>query len=310
MQALRLLLFPILRLILSNFVSLSLYLSMKTSLLLPLAMTLVIGSTSFAQIPEQITKQLPEDTSSLIETAREKAPEAIEEARARVAKAKTKSKVPDLSDPSAWGKEEVRKLAVMDVRIGKQTRTVMFELLTGDAPKTVANFIANVDSSLYNGLAVHRAIDGYLVQTGDPTTADDSNRDRWGTGGEDRLAAEIKRPHKLGAVAMARRNDKVNPERKSNDSQFYFVLGNLASLDGQYTVFGQVVSGLDVLEAISRVPADSNDCPLERVEIKSLQVIDHKGPLVVLKTRGEGERSVTKPFAAKDPFERFLERIW
>jgi len=281
---------------------------MKNSLLLFLSVTFLMGSTSFAQIPEQITNQIPGDTSSLIETAREKAPEAIEQARARVAK--TKSKVPDLVDPGAWGAEEVRKLAVMDIRMGKQNRTVMFELLSADAPKSVANFIANVDSSLYNGLAVHRAIDGYLVQTGDPTTADDSNRDRWGTGGEDRVPAEIKRPHKLGAVAMARRNDKVNPERKSNDSQFYFVLGNMASLDGQYTVFGQVVSGLDVLEAVSRVPADSNDCPLERVEIKSVRVIDHKGPLIVLKSRGEGQRNITKPFAAKGPFERFLERIW
>jgi hypothetical protein len=59
---------------------------------------------------------------------------------------------------------------------------------------------------------------------------------------------------------------------------------------------------------ISRVPTDSNDCPLDRIEVKSLTVVDHKGPLVV--TRNRGERRVTKPTAAKGPFERFLERIW
>jgi hypothetical protein len=83
----------------------------------------------------------------------------------------------------------------------------------------------------------------------------------------------------------------------------------MAGLDGQYTVFGQVVSGLDTLESISRVPTDSNECPLERVEIKAVRVVDHKGPLVVTRSTG-GQRKVTKPYAAKGPFERLLERIW
>ncbi len=284
--------------------------------LLPLSLlTLLLSGTAQAQT---LPDNLPASASSAVDTARAVAPQAVEKAGQKAAEltskpaptGTTKSTTRNASDPAGWGPDEVRKLAVMDFRIGKETRTVTFELFPGDAPKTVANFIANADSNFYNGLAFHRAIDSYLVQTGDPLTADKDARDKWGTGGQDRLPPEFKRSHKLGAVAMARRGDKVNPNRLSNDSQFYFVLGNMAALDGQYTVFGQVVSGLEELEALSYVPTDSNECPLDRIEIKSLRVVDHKGPLVVTRATGGSDRKATKPFAAKGPFERLLERIW
>ena len=226
-------------------------------------------------------------------------------------KGSTKGSSRNPEDPAAWGKNEIHKLAVMDLKFGSDVQTIVFELFENDAPRTVSNFADNCASGAYNGLAVHRAIDSYLVQTGDPTTADDSARDRWGTGGEDKtVPAEIRRPHKLGSVAMARRGDKVNPEKKSNGFQFYFALGNMSGLNGQYTVFGQVVSGLDWLERISRVPADSNDCPLERIEVKSVKVVDQKGPLVVVTRTNTGKRRLTKPDAAKGSIERFIERIW
>ncbi len=279
---------------------------------------ILLAAAPFLTSAQSIPVELPADANSAVNAAREAAPQAVEkiekkagDAADKIASKKggTQSATRNVADPAGWGPEEIRKLAVMDIRVGKETRTVMFELFTADAPKTVANFIANADSSVYNGLAVHRTIDSYLIQTGDPLTADDDARDKWGTGGQDRLPPEFKRSHKMGAVAMARRGDKINPSRLSNDSQFYFVLGNMAPLDGQYSVFGQVVSGLEELEAISYVPTDSNDCPLERVEIKSLRVIDHKGPLVVTRSTGAG-RKATKPFSAKGPFERFLERGW
>jgi cyclophilin family peptidyl-prolyl cis-trans isomerase len=109
---------------------------------------------------------------------------------------------------------------------------------------------------------------------------------------------------------MARRGDAVNPDRHSNGYQFYFSLGNLSNLDGSYAVFGQVVSGLDVLQAISRVPADSNDCPLTRIEVKGIRVVDQKGPLVVMHETGTGRRHYTKPSSAKGTLTRWLERIW
>jgi cyclophilin family peptidyl-prolyl cis-trans isomerase len=218
---------------------------------------------------------------------------------------------PKIDDPALWHKDSQHQLAVMDVAFGGATQTVIFELYPKDAPLTVANFIDNVESGSYKGLAFHRAVEGFLVQTGDPLTADEGARERWGTGGEAKtIPAEIKRPHRKGAVAMGRRSDAVNPSRRSNGYQFYFAVGNFTSLDGRYTVFGQVVSGMDVIERISKLPVDSNDCPIARVEIKSIKIIDHKGPLAPAPEDGNGRRASTKPYAAKGFFERMLERVW
>lgn len=214
-------------------------------------------------------------------------------------------------DPSAWKPDELRKLAVMEVSFGGAVETVMFVLYPQDAPQTVSNFLDNCETGAYNGLAFHRAIEGFIVQTGDPLTSDEGARERWGTGGEEKtVPAEIKRKHRKGAVAMGRRSDEVNPGRRSNGYQFYFSLGNYSALDGKYTVFGQVVSGLETMERISKMPVDSNDCPVARIEIKSLKVLDQKGPLLEPERDMGYGRKYTKPAAAKGFFERFLERVW
>ncbi len=221
------------------------------------------------------------------------------------------SKKSDVDDPAHWGPKDIHKLAVMEISIGGRAETVMFQLYPNSAPLTVANFIENCTANAYKGVAFHRAIDKYLVQTGDPLTADDSKRNQWGTGGEDKtIPGEFTLPHTSGAVAMARRDDSVNPERRSNGYQFYFAMGNLSALNGTYSVFGQVVSGMDVLQEIAKSPVDSNDCPLQRIEVKSLKVADHKGPLVVMHTVGVGRKRFTTPSSAKGPLTRFLERIW
>jgi cyclophilin family peptidyl-prolyl cis-trans isomerase len=217
--------------------------------------------------------------------------------------------LPAGSDPTKWEKDSRHKIAVMEVSIGGDNHTVMFELFPQDAPRTVSNFLDNCESGSYKGLAFHRAIPGFLVQTGDPLTADDGNRDRWGTGGNSKtVPAEIKRQHRRGAVAMGRRNDSAS--RASNGYQFYFALGNYGSLDGNYTVFGQVVSGIDVLEKISKTPVDNNDCPIARIEIKSMKIIDQIGPLFPSVADSGDGRKMTKPRAAKGFFERALERVW
>lgn len=220
---------------------------------------------------------------------------------------------PVAESPSLWPKDSVHKLAVIDIAFGGTRETVMIELFPSDAPQTVANFINRCESGVYNGLSFHRAIEGFLVQTGDPLTSDESAREKWGTGGEDQtLPAEIKRPHRIGAVAMARRSDKVNPQRRSNSSQFYIALGNYGSLEGKYTVFGQVVSGLSTIQNISRMPVDANDCPIARIEMKSVKIIDHKGPLQTqseLAGDGDGQR-YTKPNASRGFMGRFLHRVW
>lgn len=224
---------------------------------------------------------------------------------------KTVISTADLEDPAKWQADETRQLAVMEVAFGGTVESVMFVLYGQDAPQTVANFRDNAEAGAYNGLAFHRAIEGFIVQTGDPLTADEGARERWGTGGESKtVPAEIKRRHRKGAVAMGRRADSVNPDRRSNGFQFYFSLGKSGSLDGQYTVFGQVVSGLETLERIAKMPVDGNDCPIARIEIQSLRVIDHKGPLLPPQRDTDDGRKYTKPAAAKGFFERFIERVW
>lgn len=282
---------------------------------LPLATALLLAASSaFAQSEaDALAKEkakLPDAVRQIAEQGDPGIPAAQTAAAQKAVSTAKTATAKDNSGPEHWGKGEVHKLAVMDVKFGGNTETIMFELLPDAAPKTVANFIENVQSGSYKGLAFHRAIDNYLVQTGDPLTADDSKRNEWGTGGEDKtIPGEFKLPHKLGAVAMARRGDAVNPSRASNGYQFYFTLGNLSGLDGSYSVFGQVVSGIETLQAISRVPVDSNDCPLSRVEVKSIRVVDQKGPLIVMK-ESSGHHRFTKPTAAKGPITRFIERVW
>jgi len=207
--------------------------------------------------------------------------------------------------------EKVHDLAAVIVRFAGEDYQIIFELLTAAAPITVENFKSNAEKGVYPGMAFHRTIDGYLVQTGDPASKDNANRAQWGLTQEYTIPGEFKLPHVPGAVAMARRGDGVNPERKSDGTQFYFVLGNMSNLNGQYTVFGQVVSGMDVLKKISRVVHDSNDCPLERIEIKSVKVIQQTGPLAVLTTTGHGKnKRSTRPQALKGPVEKVLDRVW
>lgn len=170
-------------------------------------------------------------------------------------------------------------VAVMEIRVGreKQTQQVVIGLYDNATPQTVANFKELAGKKFYNGLRFHRVFPGTLVQAGDPNTRWMwpilGNSLRTGTGGPGyTLPAEIGLKHKRGAVAMSRLEDTVNPARASNGSQFYVCLSPMPKLDGKYTVFGEVLEGLDVLEAISNLQTDSNDFPLAKVVIKSITI--------------------------------------
>jgi cyclophilin family peptidyl-prolyl cis-trans isomerase len=166
-------------------------------------------------------------------------------------------------------------VAVMEVRFPgvKQTSRVAFEFYEADAPRTVENFKKLARKKFYNGLTFHRAFPHTLVQTGDPYTHK-KDRAKVGTGGPGyTLPPEIRRKHTAGAISMARLPDKLNPSRVSNGSQFFVCLTPLPSYDGQYTCFGKVLYGLNVLDAISLRSVDSNDNPIERVTIRSLRIV-------------------------------------
>lgn len=166
-------------------------------------------------------------------------------------------------------------VAVMKIQFGKEKpfKTVVLDLYEEDAPATVENFKKLARKGFYKGVDFHRAFPGVLVQTGDPLSRG-KDREAVGTGGPGyTLPAEIKRRTKAGAVAAGRLPDATNPARRSSGSQFFIVLQSMPEYDGQYTVFGEVISGLDVIEAISRKPTDSNDYPVETIRIRSLRVM-------------------------------------
>jgi peptidyl-prolyl cis-trans isomerase B (cyclophilin B) len=125
--------------------------------------------------------------------------------------------------------------------------TVAIELYPAVAPKTVENFETLTKKGFYNGLTFHRVVPDFVVQGGDP--------DGTGTGGPGyTVPAEIdaKEKHLRGSVATARTGDQVNPKRESSGSQFYICLEPQPGLDGQYTVFGAVISGMEVVDKIKK----------------------------------------------------------
>ena len=164
------------------------------------------------------------------------------------------------------------EVAVVQIQFPKEKlpRQVIIGLHDDSAPYTVENFKKLIQKKFYNGLRFHRAFPGTLVQTGDPASRRGQG-DKTGTGGPGwTLPAEIHLKHEKGAIAMARLPDKINPAKNSNGSQFYVCLAPMPKLDGQYTVFGTVLEGLDVLEEISKAPTNSDDFPLPKIRIKSI----------------------------------------
>lgn len=130
-----------------------------------------------------------------------------------------------------------------------------------DAPKTVENFKKLTDQGLYNGLTFHRVIKTFMIQTGDPQGD--------GTGGPGYTFADEINDHKIvkGTVAMA------NSGKDTNGSQFFIVTDEAQThLDGQHTAFGEVLEGMDVVKAISEVPVDENDKPINTVFLNSVEL--------------------------------------
>ena len=121
-----------------------------------------------------------------------------------------------------------------------------FKMYPAKAPQTVGNFVKLSEKGFYNGLTFHRVVPGFVVQGGDPKGN--------GTGGPGyTLSAEISPDlkHLEGTVAMARRGNNVNPRRRSSGSQFYICLAPQPQLDGEYTIFGDITEGMDVVKRIS-----------------------------------------------------------
>ena len=150
--------------------------------------------------------------------------------------------------------------------------------LYGKTPKHRDNFVKLVKEKYYDGVRFHRVIEGFMIQTGDPYSRDTAKIDLWGQGGPDyTVPAEFVNEywHKKGALAAARRGDLANPTKASSGSQFYIVHDENACLhlDGQYSIFGEVISGLEVIDRIATVDVDRYDRPYEDVFINEIKPV-------------------------------------
>ena len=152
--------------------------------------------------------------------------------------------------PAASARRPLSPGAGPIVRFETVKGTFEMETYPNEAPKHVEQILKLVRSNFYNGLRVHRQVPGFVVQFGDPLTRDMTKKDRWGTGGSNYAIgvseANPNRTHVLGAVAAAHPGDP-----RQADSQIYVTLAPVHRLDGNYTVLGGIISGMDVVQKLA-----------------------------------------------------------
>jgi peptidyl-prolyl cis-trans isomerase B (cyclophilin B) len=155
---------------------------------------------------------------------------------------------------------------IVDLNTSKGTISIKF--YPEVAPNHVRNFVDLAKDGFYDGTKFHRVIPGFMVQGGDPNTKS-GDPSTWGTGGSDqRIKAEFSNiPHRRGVVSMAR---STHPDSAS--SQFFIVVADSNFLDNQYSVFGEVTSGMEVADEIVSAPRNAQHRPLDPVEIQSVDV--------------------------------------
>lgn len=187
------------------------------------------------------------------------------------------------------------------------TKGTMIAVLYDETPIHRDNFVKLAESGFYEGLLFHRVINTFMIQGGDPESKNAPLTKQLGNGGPGyTLPAEIvpKYYHKKGALAAARTGDQMNPQRRSSGSQFYIVhgkkftdmqldnmekqmntkftkeqrdtyveIGGAPHLDAQYTVFGEIIEGLDVIDKLAGVETNEKDRPIEDVKIIKISVL-------------------------------------
>ena len=166
------------------------------------------------------------------------------------------------------------------------THGTMRVKLYNKTPKHRDNFVKLVKEKYYDGVRFHRVIEGFMIQTGDPFSRDTSLINKWGQGGPDyTVPAEFVNEywHKKGALAAARKGDMANPTKASSGSQFYIVHDENACLhlDGQYSIFGEVIDGLEIIDVIATVPTDMYDRPYEVVFIQTILPVVEDAPVAL-----------------------------
>jgi len=175
-----------------------------------------------------------------------------------------------LASSSVYALDQVEKakqsddIVIIETNLGK----IQLGLFRDEAPVNVENIVKLVEKGFYDGTTFHRVIPGFVIQGGDPNSKDDDpSNDGYGGPGyyvKDEISKDLK--HLKGTVALAKAADD------QNGSQFYICLGRLNSLDGKYTIVGQVIKGMDVAQKIAQVKTDRNDRPIENVKMKKVSM--------------------------------------
>jgi peptidyl-prolyl cis-trans isomerase B (cyclophilin B) len=160
--------------------------------------------------------------------------------------------------------EEIKKMSETTAIIATNLGNIELKFFPEVAPNHVKNFVDLAKKGFYDGTIFHRVIPGFMIQGGDPNSKN-PDKSRHGMGGPgDTVKAEFNdKPHKRGTLSMARAQD---PD--SAGSQFFICVADAAFLNKQYTVFGEVVSGMQVADKIVNQPRDKRDNPNERIEMK------------------------------------------
>ena len=181
----------------------------------------------------------------------------------------TNKEQPKAENPAS--KQENKTVNVNEVAVIKTSEGEMVvEFWSDVAPKTVENFKTLAKKGFYDGTCFHRVIKGFMIQGGDPLTKDASKEQAWGTGGPGyQVKAEFNdRHHDRGVLSMAR---SQNPD--SAGSQFFICHGAPRFLDKQYTAFGKLIKGDDVLEKIATTPTHPQDRPDKRMGVESIKIV-------------------------------------
>lgn len=168
-------------------------------------------------------------------------------------------------------KQEIKKMsttkAILETKFGNITLKFYPEV----APGHVKNFIDLAKKGFYDGTTFHRVIPGFMIQGGDPNSKNADKRTHGMGGPGHTIKAEFnEKPHKRGTLSMARSN---NPD--SAGSQFFICVKDSSFLDRQYTVFGEVESGMEAVDKIVSQPRDANDNPNDRIEMK-VKIVEAK----------------------------------
>jgi len=160
--------------------------------------------------------------------------------------------------------EEIKKMSETTAVIETKLGNIEVKFFPEVAPGHVSNFLELAKKGFYDGTTFHRVIPGFMIQGGDPNTKN-PDRSKHGMGGPGHtIKAEFnEKPHKRGILSMARAQDP-----NSAGSQFFICVANAPFLDGKYSVFGEVTSGIEVADKIVSQPRDKKDNPNDRIEMK------------------------------------------